>query len=168
MNIVPGRIEKAILFIRGHKVMLDSDLALLYGVSTKRLNEQVRRNISRFPGDFMFQLTQSESACLRSQIATSKIGWGGRRYRSLVFTEQGVAMLSSVLGSDRAIAVNIEIMRTFVKLRLMLATNSQLARRLDELERKYDRQFRVVFDAIRELMVPPEQKRNPIGFRKEE
>ncbi len=112
--VPPERIERSILLIRGHKVMLDSDLAELYGVTTKRLNEQVRRNLSRFPGDFMFQLTESETHLLRSQIATSKSGRGGRRYPPYAFTEQGVAMLSSVLNSDRAIKVNIEIMRAFV------------------------------------------------------
>jgi hypothetical protein len=117
-NILPSeRIERSILLIRGHKVMLDADLAILYGVSTKRLNEQVRRNRSRFPDDFMFQLTVEEVRSLRSQFATSKQGRGGRRYAPLVFTEQGIAMLSTVLNSERAIQVNIEIMRAFVRLR---------------------------------------------------
>jgi len=142
------RIERAILLIRGHKVMLGYDLAELYGVTTKRLNEQVRRNLSRFPEDFMFQLAESETHLLRSQFATSKKGRGGRRYQPYVFTEQGVAMLSSVLNSERAIKVNIEIMRAFVRLRQILASNKELAKRLDELEKKYDTQFKVVFDAI--------------------
>ena len=117
-NILPReRIERSILLIRGHKVMLDADLAILYGVSTKRLNEQVRRNRSRFPDDFMFQLTVEEVRSLRSQFATSKQGRGGRRYAPLVFTEQGITMLSTVLNSERAIQVNIEIMRAFVRLR---------------------------------------------------
>ena len=145
--------------------MLDSDLAELYGVPTRRLNEQVRRNCSRFPRDFMFQLTTEETTALRSQIATSKTGRGGRRYAPLVFTEHGVAMLSSVLNSERAIQVNIAIMRAFVQLREMLATHKNLAKKLDALEKKYDAQFRVVFDAIRELMAPPPvPKRHRIGF----
>ena len=164
----PERIERLVLLIRGHKVMLDSDLAELYGVTTKRLNEQVRRNLSRFPEDFMFQLTELETQLLRSQIATSKEGRGGRRYLPYAFTEQGVAMLSSVLNSERAIKVNIEIMRAFVRLRRILASHADLARKLDALEKKYDAQFRVVFDAIRELMKPPESKKRPIGFLVEE
>jgi hypothetical protein len=166
--VPPERIERSILLIRSHKVMLDSDLAELYGVTTKRLNEQVRRNLSRFPEDFMFQLTESETHLLRSQFATSKKGRGGRRYLPYAFTEQGVAMLSSVLNSERAIKVNIEIMRTFVRLRRLLASHADLARKLDALERKYDAQFKVVFDAIRELMKPPESKKRPIGFLVEE
>lgn len=144
--------------------MLDADLAVLYGVSTKRLNEQVRRNRSRFPDDFMFQLTREEVRSLRLQIATSKQGRGGRRYAPLVFTEQGIAMLSTVLNSERAIQVNIEIMRAFVRLREMIATHKDLARKLEALEKRYDAQFRVVFDAIRELMKPPESKKRKIGF----
>jgi hypothetical protein len=158
-------IERKILFIRGHKVMLDSDLAEMYGVPTRRLNEQVRRNRSRFPDDFMFQLTSEERENLRSQFATSS--HGGRRYLPYVFTEQGVAMLSSVLNSERAVQVNIAIMRAFVKLREMIASNKGLARKLDMLEKKYDSQFKVVFDAIRELMQPPETKKRKIGFRRE-
>ena len=144
--------------------MLDADLAVLYGVSTKRLNEQVRRNLGRFPGDFMFQLTLEEVESLRSQFATSNKVRGGRRYAPLVFTEQGIAMLSSVLNSERAIQVNIEIMRAFVRLRELIATHKDLARKLDALENKYDSQFRVVFDAIRQLMAPPEPKKRKIGF----
>jgi hypothetical protein len=144
--------------------MLDADLAVLYGVSTKRLNEQVRRNRSRFPDDLMFQLTAEEGRSLRSQFATSKQGRGGRRYPPLVFTEQGIAMLSTVLNSERAIQVNIEIMRAFVRLREMIATHKDLARKLEALERRYDAQFKVVFDAIRELMAPPESKKRKIGF----
>lgn len=160
-------VERKILLIRGHKVMLDNDLAELYGVPTKRLNEQVRRNQARFPADFMFQLTEVEAKSLRSHFATSKKGRGGRRYAPLVFTEQGVAMLSTVLNSERAIQVNIEIMRAFVRLREMIASNKELARRLNELEKKYDAQFKVVFDAIRELMTPPETPTRRIGFRRE-
>ena len=145
-------IERKIYMIRGHKVMLDSDLAGLYGVETKRLNEQVRRNLKRFPDDFMFQLTPEEAESLRSQIATLEKGRGEhRKYLPLVFTEQGVAMLSGVLTSDRAIEVNVQIMRTFVKLRQMLASNAELARKLTALEKKYDSQFKMVFDAIRQL-----------------
>jgi ORF6N domain len=162
------RIEKSIFLIRGHKVLLDMHLAALYGVTTKRLNEQVRRNRPRFPEDFMFQLTSDEVAFLRSQIATSKRGRGGRRYAPYAFTEQGVAMLSTVLNSERAIQVNIEIMGAFVRLRKMLASNAELARKLNALERKYDAQFKVVFDAIRQLMAPPEAKKRKIGFLVEE
>ncbi len=142
--------------------MLDVDLALLYGVSAGRLNEAVKRNRDRFPDDFMFQLTPEEFEALRSQIAISNIGRGGRRYLPFAFTEQGVAMLSGVLKSKRAVQVNIEIMRAFIRLRHILASHKELARRLDELEKKYDAQFKVVFDAIRQLMSPSEPKR--IGF----
>lgn len=158
------RIEKLILLIRGHKVILDSDLALLYGVKTKILLQSVKRNIRRFPADFMFQLDNQEVTILRSQIVTSKTGRGGRRYMPIVFTEQGVAMLSSVLNSDRAIQVNIEIMRAFVRLRRILSTHKALAKKLEELEKKYDSQFKVVFDAIRQLMLPPLVKQRKIGF----
>ena len=158
-------IEKAIYLIRGEKVMLDRDLALLYEVETKVLNRAVKRNLQRFPSDFMFQLTENEGDTLRCQIGTSKKGRGGRRYLPYVFTEQGVAMLSTVLNSERAILVNIEIMRAFVKLRQMLASNAELSHRLDELESKYDKQFRVVFDAIRQLMATPARDRKEIGFR---
>jgi hypothetical protein len=161
--VPPERIEQRILLIRGQKVMLDADLAELYGVTTKRLNEQVKRNRDRFPEDFVLVLSEEESAILRSQNATSS-SWGGRRYNPLAFTEQGVAMLSSVLHSQRAVQVNITIMRAFVKLREMLASNRDLARRLDDMEKKYDTQFKVVFDAIRELMRPPEKARRRIGF----
>jgi hypothetical protein len=154
--------------MRGQNVMLDEDLAELYAVTTKRLNEQVRRNRERFPEDFMFQLTTDEGLSLRSQIATSNVGRGGRRYSPLVFTEQGVAMLSSVLRSPRAVQVNIEIMRAFVRLRRILTEHKDLARQLDALERKYDAQFKAVFDAIRKLMEPPPTEATPrIGFRGE-
>jgi len=159
------KIEKAIYLIRGEKVMLDRDLALLYGVETKILNKAVKRNFQRFPPDFMFQLTEDEAETLRFQIGTSNKGRGGRRYLPYVFTEQGVAMLSSVLNSQRAIVVNIEIMRAFVKLRQLLASNTELARRLDELESKYDKQFKIVFVAIRQLMAKPVRDRKEIGFR---
>lgn len=164
--LIPAeRIEKAIYLIRGEKVMLDRDLADLYEVETKALNRAVKRNLSRFPADFMFQLSAEEATGLRYQIGTSKKGRGGRRYLPYVFTEQGVAMLSSVLRSDRAVLVNIEIMRAFVRLRQMLASNAELSQRLDELESQYDRQFKVVFDAIRKLMTPTPAGRKQIGFR---
>ena len=153
-----------ILLIRGQKVMLDNDLASLYGVETKRLIEAVKRNMLRFPEDFMFQLEGEEFANLRSQFATSSF-WGGRRHAPYAFTEQGVAMLSSVLRSPRAVAVNIEIIRAFVRLRQMLLSHADLARKVDALEKKYDSQFKVVFDALRQLMQPPEEKpKRPIGF----
>jgi len=147
--------------------MLDFDLAGLYGVETRALVQAVRRNIARFPADFMFQLTPTDLQILRSQSVISR-SWGGRRYRPYAFTEQGVAMLSSVLRSPRAVAVNVEIMRAFVRLRRVLASHAELARRLDELERRYDGQFRAVFDAIRQLMQPPEAERPRIGFRPEQ
>ena len=143
--------------------MLDADLATLYGVETKVLVQAVKRNIDRFPADFMFQLTKQEFDDLRSQTVTSS--WGGRRYPPYAFTEQGVSMLSSVLRSKRAIQVNIEIMRAFVQLRRILASHADLARKLSALEKKYDAQFKVVFDAIRGLMAPPEpKKKREIGF----
>ena len=173
-SLVPAeRIEQAILPIRGHKVMLDRDLAELYGVPTKRLNEQVRRNRARFPADFMFQLSKEEFEEWRSQIATSIPATKmGLRRRPYAFTEQGVAMLSSVLNSDRAIEVNIAIMRAFVKLREILATHKDLARKLEELERKlgaHDEKFQIVFEAIRRLMAPPPQpeKKGRIGFARD-
>ena len=164
-NILPReRIERSILLIRGHKVMLDADLAELYGVETRALLQAVSRNQKRFPEDFMFQMSKEEYKLLRSQIVISKKGRGGRRYLPYVFTEQGVAMLSSVLRSERAVQVNIEIMRAFARLRRMLASNEDLARKLAALEKKYDSQFRVVFEAIRELMAPPDPKKRKIGF----
>jgi phage regulator Rha-like protein len=166
LPVLTERVERNILLIRGHRVMLDTDLAILYGVPTKRLNEQVRRNKKRFPSDFMFQLMPEEVERLRSQIATLKPGRGQhRKYSPYAFTEQGVAMLSSVLHSERAIQVNIAIMRAFVQLREMIGSNKTLARRLNELEKKYDSQFRVVFEAIRELMAEPEPKVKRIGFK---
>jgi len=153
--------------------MLDSDLAELYGVETKTLNRSVRRNAIRFPEDFMFQLTETEGEFLRCQIGTSKYDpeketRGGRRYLPLVFTEQGVAMLSSVLKSEEAALVNIEIMRAFVKLRAFLLTNQELARKLAALETKYDAQFKSVFDAIRELMTPAAPQQRKIGICRSE
>ena len=158
------RVERRILSLRGQKVMLSTDLAELYEVAPKVLMQAVKRNRERFPADFMFQLTRVEYSNLKSQSVTSS--WGGaRRAAPYAFTEQGVAMLSSVLRSPRAVQVNIAIMHAFVKLREILATHRDLARRLDEMESKYDKQFRVVFDAIRQLMMaPPEKPRRRIGF----
>ena len=163
--LIPAdHIEHSILILRGQRVMLDSDLARMYGVSAKRLNESVKRNTLRFPKDFMFQLTDEEFGNLRSQIATSS--FGGRRYLPYAFTEYGVVMLSSVLKSERAIAVNIEIMRTFGKYRGMLATNKDLAKKIDDLEKEYDERFGVIFQALKKLMAEPEKpKKQPIGFR---
>jgi hypothetical protein len=158
-------IERRIYLVRGHKVMLDSELAELYQVPTKVFNQAVSRNRNRFPKDFMFQLTVEEDESLRSQIVTSKVGRGGRRYRPYVFTEQGVAMLSSVLNSERAVQVNIAIMRAFVRLREMMESKKELAAKLDALEKKYDAKFSVVFQAIRKLMQPlPTPISRRIGF----
>src|SRR5436309_13949457 len=185
------QVERRIFLVRGQKVMLDTDLAELYRVPTKSLNLAVKRNADRFPEDFTFQLTDDEAAGLRFHFETSKRGRGGRRYLPYAFTEQGVAMLSSVLRSSRAVQVNIAIMRTFVRLREMLLSNTELARKLAALENKYDAQygvrgrrwidcigcmvrqpsgreiasqFKVVFDAIRELMLPPAPPKRQIGF----
>ena len=158
-------VEQRIRLLRGQKVILDRDLAELYEVDAKVLNQAVKRNLDRFPEDFMFQLTAEESARLRSQIVTLKPGRGQhRKYLPYAFTEQGVAMLSSVLRSKRAVMVNVEIMRAFVRLRQMLGAHADLARKLAALERKYDSQFKAVFDAIRELMTPPPAKKRSIGF----
>lgn len=185
-NALTVQVERRIYLIRGEKVMLDYDLAVLYGVDTGALNRAVKRNRERFPEDFMFQLDADEWERLRCQIGisnrpsgtvgsdlrfqsgTSKNQRGGRRYLPYAFTEQGVAMLSSVLRSKRAAQVNIAIMRTFVRLREMLLSNADLARKLNALEKKYDAQFKVVFDAIRELMTPPEPPRRQIGFHSNE
>jgi ORF6N domain len=160
-----GRLVRT---VRGHKVMLDEDLAALYGVSTKALIQAVKRNPVRFPPDFMFSLTEQEATNLRSQIVTSSAArrnWGGRRTTPYAFTEQGVAMLSSVLRSETAVQVNVEIMRAFVRLREQIGYNRNLMKRLDGLEAKCDRQFKVVFDAIRELMTPPQTApKRRIGF----
>ena len=168
-NLVPTeQIERLILLLRGHKAMLDADLAELYGVPTKVFNQAVKRNKDRFPSDFMFQLTDKEFHSLRSQIVTLETGRGRhRKYLPYAFTEQGVAMLSSVLRSKRAVQVNIEIMRAFVRLREMLATHKDLARKLEALERKFeshDMHIRSLFEAIRQLMTPPEPKKRKIGF----
>lgn len=163
-QIIPAEIIKRKIFlIRGEKVMLDKDLATLYGVKPIRLREQVKRNRSRFPDDFMFQLTDRETEVLLSQFAIpSRKHLGG--FNPYAFTEQGVAMLSSVLNSERAIHVNVAIIRAFVRLRKLLVSNKDLAAKLDALEKKYDAQFKIVFDAIRQLMAPPEKPKRKIGF----
>jgi phage regulator Rha-like protein len=162
-SIVPfERIAGCIYVIRGYKVMLSHDLAELYGVDTGALTRQVRRNIERFPADFIFQLSKEEFENLKCQIGISS--WGGRRHFPFAFTEQGVAMLSSVLRSRRAVAVNIAIMRTFVKLREILATNSSLRRKIEVIERKYDEQFRLVFKILSEMAIPEEKPKKPVGF----
>jgi hypothetical protein len=165
------QIEHRILLIRGHKVMLDEHLAELYGVKTKILNQAVKRNRKRFPGDFMFQLSFHEVRDLRSQFVTSNEGRGGRRHLPYAFTEQGVAMLSTVLNSEHAVQMNIEIMRAFVRLRQILSTNKALAEKFAELERRvesHDEHIRSLFEAIRQLMTPSEVPRPRIGFRRAE
>ena len=160
---VPDQILRSIVLLRGQKVILDADLALLYAVGTKVLIQSVKRNIERFPADFMFQLSSEEFADLRSQNVTSN-SRGGRRSAPYAFTEQGVAMLSSVLRIRRAVAVNIEIMRAFVQLRRMASEHQDLARRIEELERQFDSQFQVVFEAIRSLISPGTKPRKRIGY----
>jgi hypothetical protein len=166
-QIIPiERIAQSIRWIRGHKVLLDSDLAILYGVTTGNLNKAVKRNADRFPSDFMFQLKPEELANLKFQLGISN--WGGRRRsRPYAFTEQGIAMLSSVLNSERAVRVNIAIMRAFVKLRQLLNTNRELAQKFSELERRIDKQdeeIAAILEAIRQLTAPPEKPRREIGF----
>ena len=166
-SLVPiERIEKSILLIRGRKVMLDADLADIYGVTTKRLNEQVKRNIDRFPEDFMFQLAEEEFGLLRSQIATTK--FSKRRNSPYAFTEHGAVMLASVLNTPVAINASIQVVRAFVRLREMLVAHKDLARKLDAMEKKYDGQFAVVFDAIRQLMAPTPKDAKHIGFKHKE
>lgn len=165
-NIVPfERIERRIYLIRGQKVMLDRDLAELYGVKTHVLNQAVKRNIKRFPEDFMFKLSLHEARNLISQIVISSSGWGGRRHAPFAFTEQGIAMLSSVLKSERAIMVNIQIIRTFTKLREMISENDYLRRKLEAMEMQYDEQFKIVFDAIRRILTEDDEPKPEIGFR---
>jgi hypothetical protein len=177
LALKPENIVQLVFFVRGEKVMFDADLAKLYGVSTKALNQAFRRNKQRFPSDFAFQLSTGEYENLKSQIVTSSAGetnlrsqivtsslHGGRRHPPYAFTEQGVAMLSSVLRSSRAVEVNIAIMRTFVQLRRLMDTNRDLARKIEALENKYDEQFAVVFEAIKQLIAPPEPPRRRIGF----
>ncbi len=163
-EVVPIKnLINKIIFLRGHKVMLDADLAELYGVETKTLNRAVSRNIDRFPSDFMFQLTSKEFTNLKYQFGTSS--WGGRRKLPFAFTEQGIAMLSSVLHSERAIKVNIAIMRAFVKLRELLLSNKELSQQLQEMEAKYDKQFKIVFEVLQQLMGKPDKPRKEIGFK---
>ena len=166
VNLIPmERIEKAILFIRGEKVMLDTDLAELYGVETKVLNQAVKRNAGRFPEDFMFRLTVEEIADLnRSQIVTGSQKHRDPRFPPYAFTEHGALMLANVLNSERAAQTSVQVVRVFVRLRQMLASNAELARKLAALEQKYDAQFKVVFDAIRQLMSPPAKPKREIGF----
>jgi len=162
-DLIPQeKIMDNIFYIRGKKIILDKDIAELYGVETKVLNQSIRRNIKRFPSDFMFQLTDEEFQILRSQIVTSS--WGGQRYLPYAFTEQGVAMLSSVLNSEKAINVNIQIIRTFVKLREILLTNKELKDKIQKLEKKYDQQFKIIFEAIKQLISPPKEPVKEIGF----
>ena len=177
ITLKPENVARLVFFVRGEKVMLDADLAMLYGVTTKALNQAVKRNSQRFPSDFMFQLTKTEHENMRSQIVTSserkslsrsqnvtlKRGQNVK-YFPYAFTEQGVAMLSSVLRSSRAVEVNIAIMRTFVQLRRLMDSNADLARKIESLEKKYDEQFSVVFAAIKQLITPPEPPRRRIGF----
>jgi hypothetical protein len=167
----PG-IDRRIFVIRGRQVMLDEDLAELYGVETKVLVQQVKRNLKRFPPDFMFQVTKTEAEALRSQIVTSKKGRGGRRYLPFAFTEQGIAMLSGVLRSDRAIAVNIEIMRAFVELRRVASSFVEIQERLEKFEREttkrldgHDEELKEIFAALQQLINPPRQPKRPVGFR---
>jgi len=153
--VPPALISQKIFFVRGARVMLDADLARLYGVATKNLNKAVKRNTSRFPSDFMFQLSPKELHSLGFQSGTSKPGRGGRRYVPYAFTEQGVAMLSSVLRSSRAVQVNVAIVRTFVRLREMLTTHEELRRKIDAMEKRYDARFRTVFETIRQMLETP-------------
>ncbi|MCK4558646.1 MAG: ORF6N domain-containing protein [Calditrichia bacterium] len=165
-DLIPiERITSKIYRIRNQKVLLDQDIADLYGVETRHLVQAVKRNINRFPDDFMFQLSKEEFKILRSQIVTSS--WGGRRYPPYVFTEQGIAMLSSVLQSERAVNVNIAIMRAFVQLRKLSYNYTELHKKIETIERKYDKQFRVVFEAIKQLIETPKKPKGKFGFRKE-
>jgi hypothetical protein len=161
--LIEDKIARSIHIVRGTKVMLDYELAKLYGVETKVLMQSVKRNIRRFPGDFMFSITAQEVINLRSQIVTSS--WGGARKPTCAFTEQGVAMLSSVLHSARAIQVNVQIMRTFTKLRQLMETHADLRKKIEDMEKKYDAQFSIVFKAIKRLLSSPKEKQKPrIGF----
>lgn len=165
-SLIPDeQIERSILLLRGHRVILDADLAALYGVTTARLNQQVRRNMDRFPEDFAFLLTKAEFGDLKLHFASSSSGWGGRRKPPFAFTEHGALMAANVLKTPTAVTTSVQVVRAFVRLREMLVTNKELARRLDVLERKYDAQFKVVFDAIRQLMAPPPApSKRRIGF----
>ena len=162
--ITQEKISQRIFIIRGKKIMLDRDLAFLYGVQTKVLNQAVKRNIKRFPEDFMFQLTEEEFGNWKSQIVTSNSDKKGLRKRPQAFTEHGILMLSSVLNSDKAIEVNIQIMRTFIKLKELMLVHKDLRIKIEELEKKYDSQFNIVFSALRKLIDPPQKPKTPIGF----
>ncbi len=165
LGMIPlERIEQSILHIRGEKVMLDSELAKIYGVETKALNRAVKRNKDRFPADFMFQLTPKEAESLRCQFGTSNTGRGGRRYSPYVFTEHGALMVANILNSQRAVQTSVQVVRAFIRMRQVLASTAELAEKLRTLEMKYDSQFKVVFDAIRQLMSAPEPKRREMGF----
>lgn len=164
IQINPGNISEKIYFFRGEKVILDFDLASLYNIEAKRLKEAVRRNRKRFPVDFMFELTQVEYHSLRTQNASLKRG-EHVKYMPYAFTEQGVAMLSGILNSPRAINVNIAIMRAFVQMRRLMETHKELAKKINELESKYDEQFSIVFEAIRQLIQKDDEPRNPVGFK---
>jgi len=164
MLLVPvGSIASVIRFLRGQRIILDADLAVLYGVETRALNQAVKRNRERFPEAFMFQLTEKEQDAMRSQIVISK-GKGGRRFRPFAFTEHGALMAANVLNSARAVSMSVQIVETFIRMRQILVSYSDLARKLSAMEKKYNVQFKVVFDAIRQLMTPPETKRKAIGF----
>jgi len=157
-------ISQKIFFVRGTRIMLDADIARLYGVATKNLNKAVKRNATRFPADFMFQLSPKDLHSLRFQTGTSNLGRGGRRYAPYAFTEQGIAMLSSVLRSTRAVQVNVAIMRTFVRLREMLTTHEELRRKIDAMEKRYDARFQAIFDTIRQMLETPIPAKRQIGF----
>lgn len=164
-SLIPiERIEQKIYVVRGQKIMLDSDLAKIYGVTTFNFNKAVKRNIKRFPEDFMFQLTKEEHESLTFQIGISNKGRGGRRYLPYVFTEHGALMAANVLSSERAVEASVQVIRAFVKLRQMLQSNAELAKKVEALERKYDANFKIVFDAIRKLMLPPDKPKQAIGF----
>ena len=165
VSLVPiERIGQKIYFIRGERVILDSDLAAIYGVETRVLNQAIRRNIDRFPDDFSFPLTRAEHDSLMSQIVISKAGRGGRRKLPLVFTEHGALMAANVLNSKRAVEASVQVVRAFVKMRNMLASHAEMARKIEALEKKYDSQFQVVFKAIKQLMQPPDRPKGKIGF----
>jgi hypothetical protein len=162
------QIEKSIHLMRGHRIMLDSDLAKIFGVTTKQLNQAVKRNLTRFPEDFMFQVTEIERESLRSQSVTSNVGRGGRRYLPFAFTEHGTLMLANILKSTTAIRSSIQVVRAFIRLRQMMISHNDLGRKLNELERKYDTQFKVVFDAIKQIMMPHKSSSRRIGFHSDE
>jgi hypothetical protein len=168
VSLSVAQIEKTIHILRGHRVMLDSDLASLYGVTVKRLNEQVKRNKDRFPSDFIFQLTDQEVTNLRSQFATSRSMWGGRRTPPFAFTEHGAVMLANVLHSKVAVQASIQVVRAFLHLRELAITHRDLFEKINAMENKYDAQFKAVFDAIRQMMFPENKKSKMIGFQEGE